>query len=202
MNSLVGYESSSDEDGITITEAHSVTASNQTTLHPTSANGQKKTINAVSASTLDEDSVRNTENEHGPMVGPTMPFQMDNDNDNDNDNDVSQEPSPSIPQTMSERDAIRYLTQATHPMTSIPPSPPDSPDPVLNTKFNRFLDLKTKGIHFNDDLVHKSTFRNPILLTTMMTRAGLDGDDQYRTSLPREIWDPLSFPPFAFNARS
>lgn len=193
MNTLVGYESSSEEDGANIKSAPPATASTEKESRSApKANGRPPTVDSVLAPHLDESSATTATVEDGPMVGPTMPSQLDN------DNDLSPEPSSTIRQQMSERDAIRYLTQATHPMTSIPPSPPGSPDPALNAKFKRFLDLKAKGVHFNDDLARKSTFCNPGLLATMMSRAGLDGDDQYKTSLPKGIWDPLAFPPSAY----
>jgi hypothetical protein len=99
---------------------------------------------------------------------------------------------------MSELETIHDLTQATHPMTSIPPSPPGSPDPALNAKFKRFLEFKAKGVHFNEDLANKSTFRNPGLLATMTKRVGLEDHDQYRTSLPVDVFNPAGFPPSAY----
>jgi hypothetical protein len=130
--------------------------------------------------------------EDKPMVGPAMPEKLNNNDDFDQDG------SSGSPQHMSEHETIHYLTQATHPMASIPPSPPGSPNPTLNAKFKRFLELKAKGVHFNEDLANKSAFRNPGLLATMMTRAGLEGNDQYRTSLPTDTFDPTAFPPSAY----
>lgn len=130
---------------------------------------------------------------YGPMVGPSMPEQVD-----DNRSVEQEEPSPDPQQHMSERETIHYLTQATYPMTSIPSSPPGSPDPAIDAKFKRFLELKSKGIHFNEDLANKSTFRNPGLQASMMARMGLEGDDQYKTSLPLDVWDPTGFPSSAY----
>ncbi|KAK6376280.1 hypothetical protein LTS17_006875 [Exophiala oligosperma] len=109
------------------------------------------------------------------------------------------EPSPDITAPTASVDSVApMLTFASHPMASLPPSPPGSPDPVLEVKFKKFLDLKTKGMHFNEDLASKSAFRNPGLLATMMVRIGLDEEDQYRTSLPHQVWNPTGFPKSAY----
>ncbi|KIX00340.1 uncharacterized protein Z518_10479 [Rhinocladiella mackenziei CBS 650.93] len=194
MGGLVGYGSSSEEDEPSKTEARSTTISksNEKLSGPASnANGKNGTVEAASLpESGGEEHMRTEDGCVKPLIGPTMPDRMDDHQE--------QGPSSAALESMSEREAVRYLTQASHPMTSIPPSPPDSPDPTLNAKFKRFLDLKAQGVHFNNDLAIKSTFRNPSLLSMMMVRAGLDGNDQYRTSLPLEVWDPSSFPPSAY----
>ena len=107
-------------------------------------------------------------------------------------------PSLIGPGDMSERDIIRQLTQASVPMTSIPSSPPGFPDPAMNARFARFQELKDRGVHFNEDLAKKSTFRNPALLSTMMARIGIGDLAQYSTSLPRHLWDPTDFPQWSY----
>ncbi|KAK5061059.1 hypothetical protein LTR84_007600 [Exophiala bonariae] len=192
MSGLVGYNSSSDEDDAveqpvpsTATSSAKIVSSSST--HSTNGHGHD---HGHHAPLLNSDPQGNSEVEVGPLVGPAMPTTTDTQLEQDSSRDQLD--------SLSQRDTVRYLTQPSHPMTSIPPSPPGSPDPALNTKFKRFLELKAKGVHFNEDLGKKSTFRNPSFLATLMDRAGLESDDQYKTSLPPSIWDPLDFPPHAF----
>lgn len=94
----------------------------------------------------------------------------------------------------TEREAIQRLTASQMPVKAIPPSPPGSPNPTANARFARFLELKKKGIHFNEDLAQKSSYLNPSLFSTMLHRAGLEDQTQYQTSLPTNLWDISSFP--------
>ncbi|EXJ53723.1 uncharacterized protein A1O5_12972 [Cladophialophora psammophila CBS 110553] len=197
MSGLVSYESSSDEEQPSPPKAEAIALSKGKPADLTVP------TDGVASSSINKDFPTTEPGEgtdgttsvgNGPMLGPAMPDQMRN-----NDEIIEQQDSPAkISQNMSGRETIHLLTQATCPMTAIPPSPPGSPDPALDAKFKRFLELKAEGVHFNEDLANRSTFRNPGLLATMMARAGLEGDDQYRTSLPREFWDPLGFPSFAY----
>jgi hypothetical protein len=178
---LVSYESSDEDDGVTATPVPA----------PTQVNGVKKPEQTDESRTRN-DSLVDDESLLQSMVGPSMPENAINDLE-----EALPSPMPKQPQ-LNEREMIHYLTQATHPMTSIPPSPPGSPDPAIEAKFKRFFELKAKGIHFNKDLATKSSFNNPALLSTMLERFGIEGMDQYRTSLPLDIWDPTAFPPRAF----
>jgi len=96
------------------------------------------------------------------------------------------------------RAAIRNLTVPDLPMLDIPPSPPGSPPPEMNKKFQHFLDLKKQGIHFNEKLASSSALKNPSLLKKLMDYAGLDEQNQYSTTLPEDVWNPKGFPPWAF----
>ena len=107
-------------------------------------------------------------------------------------------PSPALPVESSEKDVIRYLTQATVPMTSMPESPPGSPDPATNARFAKFHELKRKGVRFNEDLARKSSFKNPGLFLSLLDRAGLDIDDQYSSAIPGLTSSPNNFPTEAF----
>jgi hypothetical protein len=193
MSTLVGYNSSSDEEEETITETAPIAAAKdgeiQSKISIHNTNGQAVDHESYAAA-VNNKIQGNPGVEIGPMVGPAMPTATET--------EIEQNSPMVQPDSVSERDTVRYLTQPSHPMTSIPPSPPGSPDPALNAKFKRFLELKAKGVHFNDDLGRKSTFRNPSLLATLMYRAGLENDVQYKTSVPLSIWNPLDFPPHAF----
>ena len=189
---LVGYGSSDEEDAVLPQGAPAVRASGISTEDSKVPLSTKNPPGSGVVGAAREEPANGTIQD-GQIVGPAMPVQL-----NDNGDPSQGQPSPGLPQQMSDRETIHYLTQATHPMTSIPPSPPGSPDPALNAKFKRFLELKGKGIHFNEELANKSAYRNPGLLTTMMMRAGLESDDQYRTSLPLDVFDPTGFPPSAY----
>lgn len=179
MSALVDYGSSEDEDeDIGVALPSRVTA-------PALNNGEDP-LSAHGAQT--EDAILTD----APVLGPGVPTNRFD------ANEMSENALDTEVQDMSERDRMRYLTQASHPMTSMPPSPPGSPDPAANVRFRRFLQLKAKGTHFNEDLAGKSTFRNPSLLASMMARAGLEESDQYASSLPLVFWDPSGFPEYVY----
>ena len=185
MSGLVVYDSSSDEEPTiehTAPKASPVpgklpvAATDATKIQP-AANDRE----ANSSQDLDGNATM------GPMIGPAPPPE-----------DEDEQGAPPVPAEMSERDVIRYWTDAPVPSASLPPSPPGSPDPAANERFARFLELKATGVHFNHDLAGKVTFRNPGLLATMMARAGVEEGAQYNTSLPRDLWDPTGFPEWAY----
>ena len=91
---------------------------------------------------------------------------------------------PTSPYT-SERALIHSLTLPLTPTFTIPPSPPGSPRPSAAKKVSHFLELKAQGVHFNAKLAQSRALRNPSLLQSLSTFAGLDGGDvQYRSTLP------------------
>lgn len=190
MSALVGYESSSsdevEESANAVSHAVAVVeATHPLPDEPTKTNvSDEVKFNSPRRSEVVSDTVT-----LGPVLGPAAPTNGDM---------VEEESSEGAADKMSERDAIRYLTPAPVPMTSIPVSPPGSPDPAANARFARFLELKAKGVHINEDLCKKSSFLNPGLLTAMMDRVGMDEEDQYSTSLPLEVWNPRNFPEWAY----
>lgn len=96
------------------------------------------------------------------------------------------------------RAIIRNLTMPTIPNFDIPPSPPGSPPPAMEQKFEHFQKLKKQGIHFNEKLAGSSALKNPALLQKLMSSAGLDDSEQYATTLPKNLWDPSAFPNWAY----
>ena len=181
MNSLVSYESSSDgEEGEKPLPAPPVTERPALNGDPLRHNHDP---NVRTADDHDDDSK--------PMIGPSMSYALPEQDDGNGH-------SPQLPDDLSEQDLVRFLTQASHPLTELPPSPPGSPNSQVEAKFKRFLELKSKGVHFNDDLAKKTTFKNPALLSILTERAGIEPDAQYATSLPASIWDPQSLPSFAY----
>lgn len=84
------------------------------------------------------------------------------------------------------------------PNFEIPPSPPGSPPPASTAKFDRFLELKRKGTHFNERLQQSSALRNPGLLSSLMDFAGITEEDSRATTLPSELGVPTKFPKWAY----
>ena len=187
MSALVGYESSDDEHDINTVETAVTTTSIVNASKP--AQGENNVRDGISAPAPEpkpSPMATGADTGHGPMVGPVMPEATAD--------ETEQDSLLEMRESMSDRDIIHHLTAAPQPMTSLPSSPPGSPNPTMDAKFKRFLDLKAKGVHFNLDLASKSPFRNPSLLSSLMARAGLEEEDQYRTSLPTDIFDPLGLP--------
>ncbi|RNJ52452.1 hypothetical protein D7B24_003661 [Verticillium nonalfalfae] len=100
---------------------------------------------------------------------------------------------PVSPHTAS-RALLRDLTLPPTPNLDIPPSPPGSPPPALTAKTQQFLDLKSKGVHFNAKLTASAALRNPALMDKLLGFVGLGHDDdpraQYATTLSAGAWDP------------
>ena len=98
----------------------------------------------------------------------------------------------------AKRAAIRDLTVPPMPILNIPPSPPGSPLPENEKKFQHFLELKKQGIHFNEKLANSSALKNPNLLQKLMDHAGLDEQDQYSFTFSENLFSPRKFPPWAY----
>ncbi|KAJ5085639.1 hypothetical protein N7532_010410 [Penicillium argentinense] len=96
------------------------------------------------------------------------------------------------------RTLIHDLTLPPIPNLDIPPSPPGSPDPAANAKFEHFLSLKKQGVHFNSKLASSSSLKNPSLLVKMMEHAGIDEQSQYKTSLSSDLWATTNLPRWGF----
>lgn len=123
--------------------------------------------------------------------------------------DPSEQP-PSSPYTTN-RTLIHNLTLPTVPNLDIPPSPPSSPSQstaqaALTAKFDKFLELKRKkGTHFNAKIADSHALMNPPLMDKLLGFAGIStdfdeggGTEQYATTLDKELWDPSSFPEWAY----
>jgi hypothetical protein len=176
MNGLIAYDSSSDEEGVHAVEARKVGVALESPVNSTAHITPHAIVQPRDAAGADA-----ANGAGGALLGPTMP------------DDVVDSY-----EVQSEQDIIRRLTRASHPMASIPESPPGSPDPAANARIGKFLELKARGVHFNEDLASKSTFRNPSLLSNMMKRAGIDEDEQYTTTLRTALWDPSIFPDWSY----
>lgn len=105
---------------------------------------------------------------------------------------------PGSPYTAT-RALLRDLTLPPLPNTDIPPSPPGSPPPATSAKFERFLELKKQGVHFNSKVAQNPSMSNPALMDKLLTFVELASPaDQYRTTLSEDIWDPAGFPRYAY----
>lgn len=188
MSTLVAYENSSDEEDVAEADPDPDSSTTIEALHSSTILPDGSTPAARAEVVAPHNGISEA-SKNRPLLGPIAPT---------NGGIVHVDALVEISGNVSERDIIRQLTQASIPMASMPPSPPGSPDHAINARFNRFLELKAQGVHFNEDLAKKSSFLNPGLMATMMARAGVDKDDQYNTSLLLELWNPKSFPAWAY----
>ncbi|KAI1336850.1 hypothetical protein F5Y15DRAFT_392396 [Xylariaceae sp. FL0016] len=137
---------------------------------------------------------------YGPQMGPSQPEvgasfpPLEEDTAED---DTAQAQPPGSPYT-STRALLRDLTLPTVPNMDIPPSPPGSPPPATSKKFEHFLELKKKGVHFNSRIAQNPSMRNPALMDKLMAFVELDQKDQYATTLDQDVWDPSIFPRYAY----
>lgn len=92
----------------------------------------------------------------------------------------------------------------------MPPVPnfdiPDAPPPpaqnseeaatlaAVAKQFERFLELKKQGVHFNERLQNSTSLRNPSLLPKLMAFAGITQEDCYQSTLPVEFAVPSRWP--------
>jgi len=187
MSGLVGYGSSSeDEDDLPPIAAFEDAASSNYVTHDSGP-----LTNGSGSSSLQQDKAAVTSIQ-GPMVGPSMPTNAVSADEEFEDGMLADLPP------MSEQDLLRYLTQPSHPMASLPPEPSNQADTAVTTKFERYLELKKKGIHFNEDLSNKSSFKNPSLFASLLERIGLPPGAQYSSSLPADVFSLDLFPSWAY----
>lgn len=185
MNGLVGYDSSDEED-----DAVPIATPAAASTHPNGSVALNGTSTKEQSSGVPNAILPSSEDRQGPMVGPSKPIESTSADYEDGDVEDS------VP--MSERDMLHYLTQPSHPMTSLPPEPTEDADPAVTAKFKRFLELKSKGIHFNEDLASKTSFKNPNLFASLLERANLPSQAQYSSTLPSDLFDLNSFPDWAY----
>jgi hypothetical protein len=92
----------------------------------------------------------------------------------------------------------------------MPPVPnfdiPDAPSPpaqnseeaatlaAVAKQFERFLELKKQGIHFNERLQNSTSLRNPSLLPKLLAFAEITEEDCYKSTLPAELSVPSRWP--------
>jgi hypothetical protein len=131
-------------------------------------------------------------------IGPSLPTAGDLNDTLLEDTNTAMDPDNAPPSPYSAtRSLIQELTLPSIPDFDIPPSPPGSPPAAIDKKFSQFLDLKKKGIHFNQKLEQSAALKNPNVMDKLMRFVELEGVQQYETTLPKELWDPTGFPEWA-----
>ncbi|KJZ73532.1 hypothetical protein HIM_07088 [Hirsutella minnesotensis 3608] len=198
MAGLVGYDSSDDEEkeveasreGAELTpdeapvKSHSTdtaTEENQSKPAPPAAQPQAPpAIGPVPQSAVPL----------GPSLPPMDSSAVEGDGTQEDD-------GPSSPYSAN-RALVHDLTLPTIPDLDIPRSPPGSPPERARKSFEQFLALKKKGTHFNAKLEQSTALRNPSVTDKLMDFVGLDNQQQYETTLPRDLWNPAAFPETAF----
>lgn len=127
-----------------------------------------------------------------PLLGPTL--------EPAGAGGLMEEDTTMAPQSpySANRALLRDLTLPTLANYDIPPSPSGSPSESTNAKFKHFLELKKQRVHFNDKLAKSSALKNPSLMQKLMDFSGIDEAGQYETTLPKEFWNPNTFPARAY----
>ncbi|KAI0008878.1 HCNGP-like protein-domain-containing protein [Xylariaceae sp. FL0662B] len=190
MAGLVAYESSDEEEVAPAKESK--------LLQPAQETASESNQKPSTASEPDVKSQKSDEQQPiiGPQMGPTEgpsfpPLEEAPAEDED----------PGMPPASpysANRAMLRDLTLPTLPNMDIPPSPPGSPPPALNKKFEQFLELKKKGVHFNSKIAQSTALKNPALMDKLLNFAEIDQKSQYQTTLGTDIWDPAGFPRWAY----
>lgn len=127
----------------------------------------------------------------GPAAGPDLA-----------EPDISAPDEPPLSPYTFTRQRLRELTMPPIPNFDIPDSPPppernseEAAALAATTKqFERFLELKRQGVHFNARLQDSTSLRNPSLLPKLMAFAGISEEDAYRSSLPEGLAVPVRWP--------
>ncbi|KAK0392620.1 hypothetical protein NLU13_2115 [Sarocladium strictum] len=184
MAGLVAYASSDDEDEEAVSQPEANVSS------------------CVQNNTSDTAKQEETAEPQSAPIGPSLPPAGDLNLPEAEDSlleDAFSDPER-LPQSpySANRSLIHDLTLPSVPDFDIPPSPPGSPPPAIDRKFTQFLDLKRKGIHFNQKLEQSAALKNPNLMDKLMRFVELDGASQYETTLPKDLWNPGAFPPWAY----
>ncbi|CAG8960840.1 hypothetical protein HYFRA_00002377 [Hymenoscyphus fraxineus] len=199
MAGLVDYGSSDEEEESDtrtnghVAEVSSISGSNGGTAINTRV--QQNGDLLKSPTTLQIDTPKPDE-AAGPILGPTIPA-SDADMEGLLEDDQEVQGVPQSPYSAN-RALLRDLTLPTIPNYDIPASPPGSPVASTNKKFKHFLELKKKGVHFNEKLAKSSALKNPALMQKLMDFAEIDEAGQYSTTLANDCWDPNGFPNYAF----
>ncbi|KAI0396669.1 hypothetical protein F5Y17DRAFT_418304 [Xylariaceae sp. FL0594] len=206
MAGLVAYDSSDDEDEVNPQpEPKSLPKTDEATAdrdrNPNTTAKEPESLPEI----LPKPNIDDASNIYGPQVGLSVgadgPVQLPDDPLGGVDAGAIAAlmpiPAPGSPYSAS-REILRNLTLPTVPDMDIPPSPPGSPSEVTGRKFESFLDLKKKGVHFNSRLADTPAMRNPALVDKLLAFTELGHRDQFRTTLPLDLWDPDAFPRHAY----
>ncbi|KUJ22403.1 HCNGP-domain-containing protein [Mollisia scopiformis] len=199
MASLVNYGSSDEDDSIQdespLVDTMSGAVSNPDAIRDTMSNIRiDNQPNANHSNGVHSSSHRHPPlpEPDAPLLGPTI-AQADV-------GELLEDDTTMAPQSpySSNRALLRDLTLPTIPNYNIPSSPPGSPQESTNAKFKHFLQLKKQGVHFNEKLAKSSALKNPSLMQKLMDFSSIDEAGQYESTLSKELWNPNSFPTYAY----
>ncbi|KAI0385767.1 HCNGP-like protein-domain-containing protein [Hypomontagnella monticulosa] len=197
MAGLVGYESSDEEEVVQQPKSKSLKQTQDTSVD---------TDEKPSAPVKPDASSQKADEKPGVIIGPQIgpdpaagpSYPPLEEAPMEDEEDSGPGLPPGSPYTAT-RALLRDLTLPPVPNTDIPPSPPGSPPPATSAKFERFLELKKQGVHFNSKVAQNPALRNPALMDKLLGFVELTTPaDQYRTTLPADIWDPAAFPRWAY----
>lgn len=187
MNGLVGYGSSDEDDEVSQAKTSPKLEAAITDGHEHDS-GVDSTNSVSTMADIDRNVLVNSTDT--PAIGPSLPAKADV-------SDEAEEDTTFIDPSMPEADLLRYLTQPSHPNASLPRSMTSDASTRATASFQHFLNLKSQGSHFNENLAGKSSFRNPNLFALLMERAGLSSDAQYRSTLVEDA-AMQTLPPWAY----
>ncbi|KAF5022111.1 hypothetical protein F66182_5857 [Fusarium sp. NRRL 66182] len=201
MAGLVGYASSDEEEEVQqvnsiVLEAKEESAKTPITIKSQNqeeeeGEGREAAVSEAKSQSQDTATIGPVQQNAVPL-GPSLPPMEEAVVD---DQDPTR--TPSSPYSAN-RALLRDLTLPSAPNMDIPPSPPGSPPPGANKKFEQFLQLKKKGTHFNAKLEQSSALKNPSLMDKLLKFVEVDERSQYSTTLPTDLWNPAAFPEWAF----
>ncbi|KAI1857840.1 uncharacterized protein JN550_012980 [Neoarthrinium moseri] len=196
MAGLVGYESSDEETDEIVSQP--VQESSEPIVHvpaePTTGPDVKPPRGPAHAAPPSA--------EQSGMIGPVLhPAEESNPSFPPLEDAPMEDEAPALPPGSpysANRALLRNLTLPSVPNMDIPPSPPGSPPPGTNKKFEQFLELKKKGVHFNSKIAQSSALKNPGLMDKLLNFAEVDQKGQYSTTLAPDLWEPNVFPKAAY----
>ncbi|KAI1482521.1 HCNGP-like protein-domain-containing protein [Daldinia eschscholtzii] len=195
---LVGYESSDEEEEVAQQPDSKPLKQTQDTIISPDKKPDVPAEPSAASQKQDEQPAAIIGPQIGPAAaaGPSFPPLEEAPLEDDEDSGPGL--PPGSPYTAT-RALMRDLTLPPVPNTDIPPSPPGSPPPGTSAKFERFLELKRQGVHFNSRVAQNPSLRNPALTDKLLSFVDLGAPaDQYRTTLPADLWDPAAFPRWAY----
>ncbi|KAI0972740.1 HCNGP-like protein-domain-containing protein [Xylaria arbuscula] len=199
MAGLVAYESSDEEEEVKPQPAQPAPEplrNTEAATADTNSIPRTTTKEAPKSEKLETTVDEAQQSVYGPQIGPSSsgpsfpPLEEDP--------AVIEVPLPPGSPYTATRALLRDLTLPAVPDMDIPPSPPGSPSAATSKKFENFLELKKKGVHFNARLADTTSMKNPALADKLMAFVELDHRDQYRTTLPADLWDPDMLPRYAY----
>ncbi|GKT98326.1 hcngp-protein [Fusarium langsethiae] len=197
MAGLVGYASSDEEEDISRTTSpqpkknEPVTIAQDADVESRTQEAEQKPVTSAPKPNIPDAVATEPAQQNAVPLGPSLPPMEEAVVD---DQDPTHRPASPY---SANRALLRDLTLPSAPNMDIPPSPPGSPPPGANKKFEQFLELKKKGTHFNAKLEQSSALKNPSLMDKLMRFVEIDERHQYSTTLPTDLWNPVAFPEWA-----